>query len=153
MKRFLKGVVECLSHACPVFTVAVSFYALISWLYGEREIGIGILLQLLAISLIDAVIQGIAFSEEWLIRRMSYTKRMMLFVALFLPVLAAFGWAFEWFPTDSLMSWGIFLLIFLAIFVVMLAGFEILFHVTGKKYAGMLGQYRKKHGQDGEDTV
>ena len=150
MKRFIKGVAEWKRHMCMVFTAAVCIYMAISWLYGERSVGMGILLQLLAVSAVSVLLQGIAFSEEWVIRNMAYTKRMMLFVAMFLPVLSLCAWAFDWFPADSLKSWGLFLLIFLVIFAVMTAGFEILFFVPGKKYGGLLGQYQKKHGQDEE---
>ncbi len=150
MKRFLKGVVEWKNHACMVFTAAVCIYTAIAWLYGERSVGMEILLELLAVSAVSVLLQGIAFSEDWLIRNMAYTKRMLLFVVMFLPVLALAAWAFGWFPADNLMSWGIFLLIFFVIFAAMTAGFEILYRVTGKKYGGLLGQRQKKHGQDEE---
>ena len=123
MKRFLKGVAEWKRHMCMVFTAAVCIYMAISWLYGERSVGMGILLQLLAV----CVLHGSLLKD-----------------------LSLCAWAFDWFPADSLKSWGLFLLIFLVIFAVMTAGFEILFFVTGKKYGGLLGQYQKKHGQDEE---
>ena len=54
---------------------------------------------------------------------------------------------FRWFPTGNMLSWLIFLGIFFAIFVVMTLGFEIYFQIQGKKYDGLLGQYRKQQGQ------
>ena len=50
-------------------------------------------------------------------------------------------------PTGNMLSWLIFLGIFFAIFVVMTLGFEIYFQIQGKKYDGLLGQYREQQGQ------
>ena len=148
MKRFIKGIVEWKSYACMMFTGAVCVYGVIAWGMGETTVRLGLLLQLLVVSLIGTLIQGIAFSEDWLIRNMAYAKRMILFVALFLPALTGFALLFRWFPTDRALSWGIFLLIFLAIFLAMVAGFELVFQITGKKYSGLLGQYKKKKGEE-----
>lgn len=145
MKRFLKGVANWKNYASLMFTGWVCVYGLIAYLLGEREISLGVLFQILVISLVGSLIQGIAFEEEWLIRKMSYGKRMLLFVGMFLPVLSVFAALFHWFPTGELMAWGIFLLIFVVILVFMTLGFEILFRITGKKYDGLLGEYKKKN--------
>lgn len=148
MKGLIKGVVEWKKYACMMFTGTVCVYGAVVWLMGGTALPLGMLFQLLVLSVLGTLIQGIAFSEDWLIRNMTYTKRMLLFVGLFLPFLTAFAVIFQWFPLDKLGNWAIFLLIFLVIFVVMVVSFELVFQMTGKKYDGLLGQYQKKNGQD-----
>lgn len=150
MKRFINGVVEWKKYACAMFTGTVCVYGAVVWFLGGTAIELGMLFQLLVISVLGTLIQGIAFSEEWLIRNMAYTRRMLLFVGVFLPFLTAFAVIFRWFPAGELVNWAIFLLIFLVVFVVMVLSFELVFQITGKKYDGLLGQYQKKNGQDRE---
>lgn len=147
MKRFINGIVEWKKYACMMFTGTVCVYGVVVWFLGGTAIQLGVLLQLLVLSALGTLIQGIVFSEDWLIRNMAYTKRMLLFVGLFLPFLTVFALIFQWFPADKLGNWAIFLLIFLIIFVVMVVSFELVFQMTGKKYDGLLGQYQKKKQQ------
>jgi len=65
------------------------------------------------------------------------------FCALFLPLLAYIAWVFQWFPMKA-ESWMIFIGIFLVIFAAMTAGFEMYYRITGRKYDGLLGQYRRE---------
>ena len=51
---------------------------------------------------------------------------------------------FNWFPKENIGSWITFMIIFIAIFIVMTIGFEIYFRIAGKKYDGLLGQYKKE---------
>lgn len=150
MKRFINGVMEWKKYACMMFTGTVCVYGVVVWFLGGTTIELGMLLELLVLSVLGTLIQGIAFSEDWIIRNMAYTRRMLLFVGLFLPFLTAFALIFQWFPAGELVSWAIFLLIFLVIFVVMVVSFELVFQMTGKKYDGLLGQYQKKNGQNRE---
>lgn len=41
-------------------------------------------------------------------------------------------------------SWLVFLGIFLAVFLVMTLGFELWFRAAGRRYDGILGQYRRE---------
>ena len=43
-----------------------------------------------------------------------------------------------------------FIGIFFLIFLVMTVGFEIYFRITGRKYDGLIGQYRKQKENEGE---
>ena len=61
----------------------------------------------------------------------------------FLPLLAVTAWAFQWFPME-IESWMGFLGIFLVIFAAMTIGFEMYYRLTGRKYDGLLGQYRRE---------
>ena len=72
------------------------------------------------------------------------------FSLLFLPVLALAAWKTGWFPTDQVGAWAMFIGIFFLIFLVMTVGFEIYFRITGRKYDGLIGQYRKQKEKEGE---
>ena len=54
------------------------------------------------------------------------------------------------FPADQAGAWVLFIVIFFLIFLVMTVGFDLYFRVTGRKYDGLLGQYRKEK-EDAED--
>ena len=70
---------------------------------------------------------------------------LMLFGALFLPLLTGIAVLFGWFPSARPGAWVLFLAIALAVFAAMTAGFEMYFRVAGRRYDGLLGQYRKEH--------
>ncbi len=147
MKRFLKFVLRVKTGACLLFTGTILLYVVISWLTGWADsMRFSTILQFLAISVLGVFLQCLAFTD-FVFQHMRYSRRALLFACLFLPLLAGFAVGFRWFPTGNMLSWLIFLGIFLAIFVVMTLGFEIYFQIQGKKYDGLLGQYRKQQGQ------
>ena len=47
-------------------------------------------------------------------------------------------------------AWAMFIGMFFLTFIIMTIGFDIYFRVTGRKYDGMLGQYRKEKEEKGE---
>lgn len=147
MKRFLKGVVEWKLSACAIFTAAMFIYLVVSWLYGVEQAPTALLWGLFWVSAAGALCQAVCFSD-WLIKKLRYTWRSLLFVALFLPVLAFAAWKTQWFPADQAGAWAMFIGIFFLIFLVMTLGFDIYFQVTGRKYDGLIGQYRKKKEED-----
>ncbi|MEG1926375.1 MAG: DUF3021 family protein, partial [Ruthenibacterium sp.] len=85
-----------------------------------------------------------AFFSDWIFHRLSYTLRILLFVALYLPILMLCAAFCKWFPLGNALSWLIFSGIFILIFAGMTIGFEVYYRVQGKKYDGLLGQYRKQ---------
>ena len=149
MKRFLKGVVAWKTSACMIFTAAIFFYLFFCWIYDTREVSTGMLWTLFWASAGASLIQAVCFSD-WLIKKMRYTRRSLLFVLLFLPTLAFAAWKAEWFPIENLGSWAVFVGAFFITFIVMTIGFDIYFRITGRKYDGMIGQYRKEKEEKGE---
>ena len=75
---------------------------------------------------------------------MRYTRRSLLFVALFLPLLVLMAWRGKWFPMEQAGAWVTFFGMFFLTFIGMTIGFDIYFRITGRKYDGMIGQYRKQ---------
>ena len=77
---------------------------------------------------------------------MAYSARLLLFAVTFLAVLSVFAWKGKWFPAGEFGNWLTFAGIFLAVFAVMTAGYEIYFRLAGKKYDGLLGE--RQRGDD-----
>lgn len=150
MKKFLKGLVAWKMSACAIFTAAVFLYLVFCLIYDTREVSTAMLWGLFWVSAAGSLFQAVCFSN-WLIKKLRYTWRSLLFVLLFLPVLALAAWKTGWFPTDQVGAWAMFIGIFFLIFLVMTVGFEIYFRITGRKYDGLIGQYRKQKEQDEEE--
>ena len=149
MKRFLKGLVAWKTSACMIFTAAVLIYLVFCLIYDTREVTTVMLWGLLGVSVAGSLIQALCFSD-WIIKKLRYTWRSLLFVLLFLPMLSLAAWRLEWFPMDQSGAWILFIGIFFLIFLVMTLGFEIYFRITGRKYDGLIGQYRKQKEDEGD---
>ena len=143
MKRFLKGVVAWKTSACMIFTAAMFFYLFFSLVFDNHEVSTSLLWTLFWASAAASLIQAVCFSD-WIIRKMRYTWRSLLFVALFLPTLILIAWKGQWFPMEEVGAWATFIGMFFLTFVVMTIGFDIYFRITGRKYDGMIGRYRKE---------
>lgn len=145
MKKFLISVMEWKSACCFMFTGSVIIYmAVLFFLKAQPDLGV--LFSLLLVSALGSFLQLLAFTG-CVIKGLRYSLRLLLFIALFLPLLTACAVGFHWFPMENSRSWVTFLVIFLAIFLVTTAGFELYFYLTGRKYDGILGQYKRSHGQ------
>lgn len=147
MRRFWKGLMEWKMSACALFTAATFIYLFFCLIYDHREVSTAMLWGLFWVSAAGSLIQAVCFSD-WIIKKMRYTWRSLLFVLLFLPVLSFAAWKTEWFPADRTGAWAMFIGIFFLIFLVMTLGFDIYFQVTGRKYDGLIGQYRKKKEEE-----
>ena len=75
----------------------------------------------------------------------------MLF--LFLPVLVICAIVFSWFPMQSGAAWIGFLTAYAGMLVLTTGAFELYYYFAGKKYDGILGQYRTKMKQRDEPDV
>lgn len=149
MKKFMDGVMKWKTAACLLYTGSMVIYLFFCLVFDNREVSTAMLWMLLLSCVFGSLIQGICFSN-WMIKKMRYTLRSILFVALFLPVLSLIAWKGQWFPTENWGSWVIFIGTFFGIFMVMTIGFDIYFRITGRKYDGLLGQYRREKEEKGE---
>ncbi len=145
MKDFLKGVLIWKTYACMMFTGSVTVFWVAAYFLGWKGIPLGVLLQLLLLSVVGSLLQGVMFTER-LIKSMAYPARLLLFAVTFLAVLSVFAWKGKWFPAGEFGNWLTFAVIFLAVFAVMTAGYEIYFRLAGKKYDGLLGE--RQRGDD-----
>lgn len=142
MKGFLTAVMEWKAHVSLVYTASMFLYMVFLWLFRASP-DLLTMFSLFLVSVLASFIQFLAFTEH-IIKRLRYSLRLVLFVALFLPALTGCAVLCRWFPTDRPGAWFLFLGIFLGIFLVFTAGFELYYHLTGRKYDGILGQYKKQ---------
>lgn len=142
MKKLIRFVMEWKTWACYMFTGTMSLYLVIWLSLGEHLVPVSTLWSFLLVSALGTLLQCLCFTEL-VIRRMRYTGRLTLFGLLFLPVLSVIAWAFQWFPGE-LGEWLTFLGIFLVVFVVITLGFELKSWADGRKFDGLLGQYRRE---------
>ncbi len=150
MKRFFEIVIALKSAVGLCFTGAMFFLLLVAWVLGMESLPVSYIVSLLVISIIGGSLQVVAYTDL-LIKHMPYTRRILVFIVPFFITLVAIAAAFEWFPLGQAGAWLIFAGIFLAIFVAVSVGFEIYFRIAGKRYDGLLGQYRRtKEEQKGE---
>ena len=142
MKDFWEGMMEWKTTASLMFTGSVALCAIIMLIDGEDAIPISTIASLLIVCAAGTLMQFLAFSGR-AIKKMRYTIRMIVFAVPFFTLLAANAYFFYWFPMDS-MHWVIFTGIFLVVFIIMTIGFEIYYRIMGRRYDGLLGQYRRQ---------
>jgi len=143
MKNFLEGVFEWKTWAAMCFSGAMILYLVVAIFLGQSEIGIYEIISLAIVSAGGTFFQYLAFGPR-LIKQMRYTLRLAIFALPFLALLTATAYFFAWFPPEASGYWLTFIGIFLVAFLGMTVSFEVYFRATGKKYDGLLGQYRKR---------
>lgn len=151
MKRFLEFVSEFKNWACLCFTAEMCIYVLCSLAWGEKKMDCAVVLEFLGIALIVTLLQYICFSGK-VIRKMRYSLRMLVFALPLLGILSLCAVLFQWFPSNQFSYWLIFVGTFLLMLLLITLGFEIYYLAAGKKYDGLLGQYRAKQKQGKEDA-
>lgn len=112
-------------------------------LYGETSIPISILVSMMIISMSGAFLQYYIFSDRF-IKKMRYTMRMIIFVVSFMLLLTANAVCFRLFTASPYIHWWAFTAILFTVFIGGTISFEIYFRIMGKKYDGLLGQYRNR---------
>lgn len=149
MRKFLKGGLTAGRNCCISFTFSMTIYTIISACFGVWKISAPVVFELLALSVAGCVLQLLAFTDVvW--KKMRYSLRMLLFFVPFFLILMGFAVVFEWFPTEYLSAWLLFFGIFLAFFILSTLIFELAFYAAGKKYDGLLGEYKKKRQKEGQ---
>ena len=142
MKKFIESILEWKTTAALLFSGTIILYTVIMLILGERTISAVTIASLIIICSVGTFLQLIAFSDH-VIKNMRYTFRMIIFVIPFFVLLAANAYFLDWFPSGTV-NWLTLTIIFLVVFIVMTIALEIYFRYTGKKYDGLLGQYRRQ---------
>lgn len=143
MKKFLNLVMEWKTGASFMFTGSVLVYTIVTLILGYKTIDVTSILSILLISSVGTFIQFLAFTDH-IIKNLRYSIRIIIFVIPFMALLTCCAFLFRWFPTEVSGAWLLFIAIFLTVFTSMTVGFEIYFRITGRKYDGLLGQYKKQ---------
>jgi len=146
MKNYMKAIMEWKGYVPLIFCVSVIIYMIIMLFLGERTLSISILFSLLLLSIIGTFILPLCFTDR-IIKEARYLERILLFDILFILPLLVIALLFQWFPRESEYFWA-FIIIYFVAFVVTLAGLEVYFHITRKKYNGLLGAYRLEREEE-----
>ncbi len=143
MKKFFRFVVEFKSWLSLCFTASILIFITISWLIGEKTVKISSLFQIFLLAAGITLLQFVFFSGQ-VIQKMRYSLRLLLFALPALGLVSLCAAGFGWVPRGNAGAWVLFCVIFLVCFALICAGFEFCFWAAGKKYDGLLGQYRSK---------
>ena len=150
VKKFLDIVMPMKTAACYIFTGTVCVYTVLDMIFGWGGLPDHYLISFLLLSLAGGVLLIVAFTGL-VIKKLRYTLRLCVFSVPYLAVLSAIAVGFDWMPAAQPGAWVLFSLIFLAVLLGMTLGFEVYFRVSGKKYDGLLGQYRASRAQAGQN--
>lgn len=143
MKKLLKALSEFKTWLCLCFTGSMLIYTVCNMIFGNGTMDCGVVFQVLALCAGVTLLQWLCFGGA-VFKKLRYSLRMLIFSVPMLGLLSLCAVVFHWFPTDRAEVWGGFLLVALIAFVGISLGFEIYFWAAGKKYDGLLGQYRAK---------
>lgn len=143
MKKFFQFVVELKSWICLCFTASILIFITISWLVGEETVKIANLFQIFLLAAGVTLLQFVFFSGR-VVKKMRYSVRLVLFLLPMMALITVCAVSFGWVPMETPGAWVMFFVSFLVCFVLICAGFEFCFWVTGKKYDGLLGEYKAK---------
>ncbi|MDO4356034.1 MAG: hypothetical protein Q4E13_05955 [Clostridia bacterium] len=147
MKRFVRAILEWKTAVALSYTGCIVIYMAIAALCGETAMALRTGVGLLALCMAGSAIQLVCFTQN-VFRHLRYSMRLLLFAALFLPVVGICAVRMHWFPLENPWAWLTFCAIFLAIFAVMTIGFELYFRIAGRRYDGLLGQYRRQREEE-----
>ena len=139
MKKVIEIISQIPKYTAYSFSMSMVVFMVISLIVGVESMSTSRLIQLLIICIVAAILQMIAFSDIC-IKKLAYTKRLVVFMFPFLVVITAFAVKFGWFPIESIGAWGIFMICFIVSTIL----FEIHFRITGDKYTGILNEYKNK---------
>lgn len=142
MKNFFEIVIALKERAALCYTDAMFFYIFFLLVYGQQTADVPTLISLMLVSIAAGSLQLVAFSSL-VIKKLSYSWRLLVFALPFFAILTGVAVAFDWFPTQSAGAWAGFVLIFLAIFAVITGGFEMYYRLSGKRYDSRLDWYRR----------
>lgn len=143
MKNIKKFISKISVYTAYTFSISIIVFIVIGLIIGIEGMTIGMLMQLLILCILSSMLQIIIFSDLCL-KKLSYIKRLIIFMFLFLAIITAFAVRCEWFSVKSIEAWIMFMSIFIICFAVITIIFEVSFRATGNKYTGILNEYKKK---------
>ena len=145
-----RGAGKALRMLCVNFCIGFTIFILMSMIFGmifaDEQAKQGILYcWTIAGAMLAAVIMQLIFFTPFVIRRMSYVVRTVLFGLCFYVVLAALAVAFNWFPADMPAAWISFTVIYLVILALSTVVFTAFYRREMKQLNEKLVEYKAKH--------
>ncbi len=142
MKKFWAVAMALKERTAMIYTGAMCFYLFFMFVFQWESVPLRMLFSMLLVSIAAALMQILAFSNL-ILKKLSYTWRLVVFALPFGAVLTACAVVFHWFPIENPGAWITFGVIFVVIFVLCTAGFELYFRLSGRKYDDKLDWYKK----------
>ena len=90
MKKVIEIISQIPKYTAYSFSMSMVVFMVISLIVGVESMSTGRLIQLLIICIVAAILQMIAFSDIC-IKKLAYTKRLVVFMFPFLVVITAFA--------------------------------------------------------------
>lgn len=143
----IRGVLLWIISCCLMFTAMMILDTAVRFVENLQGVAPVQVLSYLIFSAAGTFLQIFWFTET-VLKKMKYLERLASFAVTFLLLLTTIAAVFRWFPLRHLDAWLLFVGIFVMIFVLFTIGFEIYYHRTGKKYDGLLGQYKARKKQE-----
>lgn len=145
-----KGAGKALRMLCMNFCIAFTIFMLMSMVFGmifaDEQAKQGILYcWTIAGAMLAAAIMRLIFFTPFVIRKMSYPLRTVLFGVCFYGVLAVLGAAFDWFPADEPVAWISFTVIYLVTLALLTVIFSALYRRETKRLNEKLVEYKVRH--------
>ena len=147
MRRFFDVVVAVKQRAALNYTAAMCIYVFFLWVFKQDGASLPMLFSLLVVGTAAGLMQVVAFSDV-LFKKLAYGWRLVVFAIPFGAILTGFAVAFRWFPIENSGAWITFGVIFVAIFVLCTAGFELYVKLSGRKYDDKLDWYHKNRDRE-----
>lgn len=147
MKTFWSVAMALKERTAMIYTGAMCFYLFFLFVFKWESVPLHMLFSMLLVSLAAAFMQIIAFSNL-IIKKLSYAWRLVVFALPFGAILTACAVTFQWFPIENPGAWITFGVIFLVIFILCTAGFELYFRLSGRKYDDKLDWYKKNRDKE-----
>lgn len=141
MKLFIKRLPHEIAQIFLIMMVVFFFTALINGVESFSVYKIG---QLLAIAVLGGALILIAFSDIF-IKKVSYIVRICIFIVPLFLVTLVFALAFSWFTDSNIVTWLIFIGIFLFCFALSVSIYLITSKIKGKEYTEKLIEYQNKN--------
>lgn len=147
MKTFWSVAMALKERTAMIYTGAMCFYLFFLFVFQWESVPLPMLFSMLLVSIAAAVMQILAFSNL-IIKKLSYAWRLVVFALPFGAILTACAVTFQWFPIGNPGAWVTFWIIFVVIFVLCTAGFELYFRLSGRKYDDKLDWYKNHRGKE-----
>lgn len=138
MKIFLK---ELPKEIAITFTFAMIFITLKSLISGVVVLSIYTIIALFIFAILAGILELIAFTDIFL-KKVSNTKRIIIFIIPLFIIITIFAVLFNWY--DNINQW---LKLFLGLFggfIATIICFEIINKIKGEEYTTKLMEYKNK---------
>ncbi len=141
-----KIIAQTALSACAMFFVTMACFLVMGYLFAGPSYGLNLTASLYGMAVGLALIQTFWFTEI-AFKKLPYPARIAGFGCCALPLLALCAWVGQWFPVDIPSIWILFIFIYLVILAGMTLIYSLYFKKTAGSYDKALARYRSTQGK------